>query len=334
MPRCGLCAKHRDRAVGAVRNRTGCPTIGQSPDLSSPLTADIAARWRLAGIDLPFDRALRRLRRDRAARAAGRFALPVPARGGRAARPARSGRPALCGRARSGLRRRLSDRHGCARAALRSLRSMPARASPRGGGSQGDEDRLPFADGQLRPRRLGRRARHGQRPARRADPGPPRAAAGRPVPRRLRRCRLAAPAARGAARGRGGGGPAGRRPPPSADRRARRRRSAGPRRLRACRSPTTRRSTCAIPVSPRWSPICAAWRRPTCSSSGRAARSAGSASPPRPPPSPPRPVRTGGPTERFHILHLSGWAPSPDQPKPARRGSGTASLADALKPKS
>ncbi len=41
----------------------------------------------------------------------------------------------------------------------------------------------------------------------------------------------------------------------------------------------------------------------------------------------------GRTTERVHIMHLSGWAPSPDQPRPARRGSGTASLADALKPK-
>lgn len=38
-------------------------------------------------------------------------------------------------------------------------------------------------------------------------------------------------------------------------------------------------------------------------------------------------------TERFEILHLLGWAPSPDQPKPARRGSATASLAQALKPR-
>ncbi|HEX8061719.1 MAG TPA: methyltransferase domain-containing protein [Allosphingosinicella sp.] len=36
--------------------------------------------------------------------------------------------------------------------------------------------------------------------------------------------------------------------------------------------------------------------------------------------------------ERFEILHLLGWSPSPDQPKPARRGSGTVSLAEALKP--
>lgn len=35
-------------------------------------------------------------------------------------------------------------------------------------------------------------------------------------------------------------------------------------------------------------------------------------------------------SERFEILHLSGWAPSPDQPKPARRGSGTVSLAAVL----
>ena len=37
--------------------------------------------------------------------------------------------------------------------------------------------------------------------------------------------------------------------------------------------------------------------------------------------------------ERFELLFLVGWAPSPDQPKPARRGSATASLADILKPR-
>ena len=41
----------------------------------------------------------------------------------------------------------------------------------------------------------------------------------------------------------------------------------------------------------------------------------------------------GRSTERFEIIHLSGWAPSPDQPKPARRGSGSVSLADALRRK-
>jgi SAM-dependent methyltransferase len=41
----------------------------------------------------------------------------------------------------------------------------------------------------------------------------------------------------------------------------------------------------------------------------------------------------GKTVEKFDILHLSGWAPSPDQPKAARRGSATASLADALRPK-
>jgi len=37
--------------------------------------------------------------------------------------------------------------------------------------------------------------------------------------------------------------------------------------------------------------------------------------------------------ETFRLVHFSGWAPHPDQPQPARRGSGTASLAEALKPK-
>ncbi len=39
-------------------------------------------------------------------------------------------------------------------------------------------------------------------------------------------------------------------------------------------------------------------------------------------------------TERFVMIHGSGWHPSASQPKPARRGSATASLADALKPRS
>jgi len=34
--------------------------------------------------------------------------------------------------------------------------------------------------------------------------------------------------------------------------------------------------------------------------------------------------------ERFDLIFLTGWAPSPDQPKPARRGSATVSLAAAL----
>lgn len=36
-------------------------------------------------------------------------------------------------------------------------------------------------------------------------------------------------------------------------------------------------------------------------------------------------------TEYFEIVTLTGWAPSPDQPRPARRGSASASLSDALK---
>lgn len=37
--------------------------------------------------------------------------------------------------------------------------------------------------------------------------------------------------------------------------------------------------------------------------------------------------------ERIEILFLTGWAPDPSQPRPARRGSGSASLAEALKPR-
>lgn len=39
----------------------------------------------------------------------------------------------------------------------------------------------------------------------------------------------------------------------------------------------------------------------------------------------------GRTAERFDIVHLTGWAPAPTQPEPARRGSATASLTDALK---
>jgi SAM-dependent methyltransferase len=34
--------------------------------------------------------------------------------------------------------------------------------------------------------------------------------------------------------------------------------------------------------------------------------------------------------ERFELMFMTGWAPGPDQPQPARRGSATASLAAAL----
>lgn len=37
--------------------------------------------------------------------------------------------------------------------------------------------------------------------------------------------------------------------------------------------------------------------------------------------------------ERVELLFLTGWAPDPSQPKPARRGSGGTSLADALTPR-
>lgn len=38
----------------------------------------------------------------------------------------------------------------------------------------------------------------------------------------------------------------------------------------------------------------------------------------------------GRTAEQFDLIFVTGWAPSPDQPKPARRGSATASLAGAL----
>jgi hypothetical protein len=42
----------------------------------------------------------------------------------------------------------------------------------------------------------------------------------------------------------------------------------------------------------------------------------------------------GKTAEHFEIVYLTGWSPSSDQPQPARRGSATASLAEALRPKS
>lgn len=38
--------------------------------------------------------------------------------------------------------------------------------------------------------------------------------------------------------------------------------------------------------------------------------------------------------ERFELVFMTGWAPGPGQPQPARRGSGTVSLAAALRPPS
>ena len=41
----------------------------------------------------------------------------------------------------------------------------------------------------------------------------------------------------------------------------------------------------------------------------------------------------GRTAERFEIVYLTGWAPDASQPKPARRGSATVSLIEALKPR-
>lgn len=41
----------------------------------------------------------------------------------------------------------------------------------------------------------------------------------------------------------------------------------------------------------------------------------------------------GKTAERFEIVYLTGWAPASSQPRPAARGSATASLAAALKPR-
>lgn len=41
----------------------------------------------------------------------------------------------------------------------------------------------------------------------------------------------------------------------------------------------------------------------------------------------------GRTVERFDAIFVTGWAPDPSQPKPARRGSGTTSLSEALKPR-
>ncbi len=44
-------------------------------------------------------------------------------------------------------------------------------------------------------------------------------------------------------------------------------------------------------------------------------------------------AKDGRTTEIFEIVFMTGWSPSSDQPKAAARGSGTASLADALRSK-
>ena len=43
------------------------------------------------------------------------------------------------------------------------------------------------------------------------------------------------------------------------------------------------------------------------------------------------PMQDGRVVATLRLAMMTGWAPGPDQPKPAARGSGTASLADALR---
>ena len=216
---------------------------------------------------------------------------------------------------RDGARSRQRRRISCAaRERLGATRRAVAR---RPAGGRCDEDRLPFADA-----RFDLVVSVGVLDTVNDLPGAliliRRALqARRPVPRRLRRRRQPAAAAPGDARGRGSRRPAGRAAHPSADRRARRRRSADPRRLRACRSPTARASTSAISSLPR---LVADLRGDGRDQPPRRARRGGrSAGRPRRRDRRFRRSDADGKTaERFEIVHLSGWAPAPDQPQPAR----------------
>lgn len=280
--------------------------------------------------DLPFDRALRRLRRDRAAACGGRAdylhhmvaddmldRLDAVRRDFSRALVLGCAAPALAG----GLRAR-----GLAIACADPGRRFAARA----GGVQCEEDRLPFADGAfdlilsaglldtvndlpgalalirraLRPDGLflGAMAGAGTLPA-------------------LRSAMLAADLA---------GGAAGARLHPQIDLEA-----AGNLMMRAGFAlPVVDR----VAVDVRFPGLGAlvadlrAWgttnmladRPPPLDRTGAAAAHAGFAA---------RAEADGKTRETFVILHMSGWAPSPDQPRPARRGSAVASLADALTPR-
>ena len=105
-----------------------------------------------------FRPALRRLRRDRAAAAVGDADYLLRRAADELIERLRLVKRRLRRRARSRLRRRLPDGAAARARARASTAADPgAPFAARGGGVQCDEDRLPFADGALRPRRLGRR---------------------------------------------------------------------------------------------------------------------------------------------------------------------------------
>ena len=275
--------------------------------------------------DQPFDRASAGCAAAAPAASGRDSALSPAPRRRRAGRAARSGGAALRRRARP----RLRDGHLTALA--RAAWSCAERGAPsrRAGGISATRTACPSPDGGFDLVVSARPARQRQRSARRAGADPARAEARRPVPRRLRRRGQPAPAAARDAGGRGG------------------RRRRPPRRASTRRSTCARPATCscragfALPVVDRDAdrrPLLVAGpagrgsardgRRPTsCARRSRrpidrlglAAAAADFARP------------ADGNVERFEILYLSGWAPAPDQPQPARRGSATASLADALK---
>jgi SAM-dependent methyltransferase len=278
--------------------------------------------------DLPFDRHLRRLRRDRAAAGeAGADYLIERAADELLARldlvTRRFARALDVGTGRGYLARRLRDR-GLAVVQL-DAGSRFARATA---GVQGDEDRLPFADGAFDlvvsagaldavndlPGAL-LLARRALRP----DGLFLAALAGAGSLPRLRAAMAAADEAEGAAAP---------RIHPQIDVRA-----AGDLLQRAgfalpvadCERVEVRYSGLASLVADLRAMgatnILAARSRQPLGRLGYAAAAAAFAAEAEP---------DGKTRERFEILHLSGWAPSPDQPQPARRGSATASLAQAL----
>ena len=319
-PPCGACGSEgekRPESDKAVRGRTG----GYSGAVETS-----------AAQDRPFDRRLRRLRRDRAA-AAGAEARYLHRRAAdelieRLDLVRREFRDALdlgCGDLY--LTRRLRERGMAVTAADAGRRFAAA-----GGGIQCDEDRLPFADGAFDlivsvgaldsvndlPGALALVRR-----ALRPDGLFLAAFAGAGSLPRLRRAMHAAEEAQDA--------PASPRIHPQIDVRA-----AGDLLARAglalpvADADTVTVRFSSLPALVRdlrgmaATNILAERSRRPIGRTGLAAAIAGFAA---------EAEADGKTAERFEIVYLSGWAPSPDQPRPARRGSATASLAEALRRK-